>query len=345
MRALFAVALGLVMSTSAFAVFDVQNPGDANPGTMIPDALVPCTDDVFCSSYTEQAGGYVADGEWNPASNSSGFMTTGGILVIVDAICQPLVEIPCSGPNFDLSVPRGFAWDKDAASGKFWVGSWVGATTVGLMHMDALGNEIAFYPIPDPGTGLNIQPSGLAMDYSTGYLWAILRNNPAGTVSRFMVFDTNVPDGTQPVVLGGPWDTPWNGGPSAVSSAGLEYRQEDCTIVALRQDSNNLGVTELTNFQDVGIAAPTLLGFCSVVNTPCTGAGAGSNRPWGISLSEDPAFGAYVLYSDLNLAVGCGTIDQPQDFHIIALPPFPGECGATAVEPSTWGKIKHDYNR
>jgi len=350
MRVLFAVAVSMLMSSAAFAVLDIQNPGDPGAGTVVPDALVPCTDDIYCSSFTEPAGGYIADGEWNPVSNVSGFMTTGGILLLVNELCGEVGQILPSGPNFDNSIPRGFAWDKDPASGKFWVGSWADVCPnptafVGIIHLDATGAEIGGYNYSDDpqlGPLCGGQVSGLGMDYATGRMWGIIRNNPAGTVSKIALFDTNVPDGTRPPLLG-VWDVPWNGGPSSVSSAGLEYRASDCTIVANRQDANNLGVTELTTFQDVGIAQPTLLGYCSIVNTPCVGAGQSTNRPWGISLSEDPAFGAYVIFSDLNLAVGCATIEQPGDLHIIALPQVTGVCGTTAVEPSTWGQIKHDY--
>jgi hypothetical protein len=179
------------------------------------------------------------------------------------------------------------------------------------------------------------------MDPTSGHLWGILRNNPSGTISRFVEFDVNV---DPPVLLQGPIDTPWPGGPSAVSSAGLEYSTTDCTLLALRQDSNNLGDTSLVVFQDVdpqGVSGGvTLLGDCSVANTPCVGAGQTSNRPWGISLIETEP--SYVVYSDLNLDNACTNIEQPGDFHVIARPPFTGVCVAP-VEPSTWGQIKSRY--
>jgi hypothetical protein len=150
-----------------------------------------------------------------------------------------------------------------------------------------------------------------------------------------------------PVLIQGPIPVPWNGGPSAVSSAGLEYNNHDCTIVALRQDANNLGVTELTVFKDnnpTGLGAPTFLAFCNVVNTPCTGGGPGSNRPWGISLVEDPNIGDYLLYDDLNLDAGCAAVvNQAMDLHVLTLPTYQNQCSVVAVEPSTWGQIKGSY--
>jgi len=350
MRVLFAVAVGVLMSSAAFAVLDIQNPGDPGTGVLVPDTLVPCTDDIYCSDYTEAAGGYVADGEWNPVTNVSAFMSTGGVVVVRNELCGPVGEIFPTGTSFDNSVPRGFAWDRDPASGKFWVGSWSDVcpnptSFIGIIHMDATGQEIMGWSYADdprlaPQCGA--QCSGLAMDYATGRMWAMLRNNPGGVTSKFACFDTSVPDNVRPPLLG-VWEVQWNGGPSSVGSASLEYQASDCTIVALRQDSNNLGVTELTKFQDVGIANPTLLGYCQLVNTPCVGAGQTTNRPWGFSLSEDPNFGAYGIFTDLNLSVGCANIIQPADFHIIALPQFTGQCGTTAVEPTTWGQIKNEY--
>lgn len=350
MRVLFAVAVGLLMSSAAFAVLDVQNPGDPGTSPVGSSALVACTDDIFCSSFTEPGGGFVADGEWNPVSNVSGFMTTGGILLIVNEICGEVGQILPAGANFDNSVPRGFAWDKNAASGKFWVGSWANAlpptSFVGLVHMDALGNEIAAYAPIDPVTTYPIQPSGIAMDYATGHMWVMLRNNPSGTRSRIMLFDTNVPDGTAPVLLSPAdgWDVAWNTG-IGQGSSGLEYRASDCTIIANLQDFGTTGIARLETFQDVGVAAPVLLGFCDYNNLSCANVASSTatNHPWGISVSEDPAFGAYVIFSDLNRALGCATLVQPMDLHIIALPAVTGQCGTTAVEPSTWGQIKHDY--
>jgi hypothetical protein len=189
-----------------------------------------------------------------------------------------------------------------------------------------------------------MQPAGLAMDYATGHLWGQLRNNPTTEVTRFVLWDTNVPDGTPPVLIGGPWDVPYQGGPQAAGSSGLEYYQRDCSLIAMRQDTENLGLGKIYKFQDVGIAAPTLLGFCDLNNTPCTGAGESNNKPWGIAVSEDPAFPpGYVVYSDLNVDTGCANPICPTDLHIAALPDFPGQCGVTAVEPTTWGRIKDTY--
>lgn len=347
MRVLFAVAVGVLMSSTAFAVRDVQNWGDPGPATA-SQSLVACTDDIFCSNFTEPGGGFIADGEWNPVSNVSGFITTSGILLLVNEICGEVGQILPAGPSFDNSVPRGFAWDKDPASGKFWVGSWADVcpnptSFVGIIHMDATGAEIGGYTYPQGGV-CGTQPSGIAMDYSNGHMWLILRNSPSGTISKFMLLDTNVPDGTAPVFLG-IWDVAWEDG-TGQGSSGMEYRASDCTLIVNRQDFATTGVAKLYSFQDVGVAAPTYLGHCDYNNLSCVNV-AGStaiNHPWGISVSEDPNFpGGYVIFTDLNRAVGCATLLQPMDLHIIALPQVTGQCGTTAVEPATWGQIKNNY--
>jgi hypothetical protein len=290
------------------------------------------------------AQGFVADGEALPGSAQVGFVTTNNTIVIIDGACAVSGETPITGPGFPGPVTRSFAWG--IGGGDSWVGTWLisGAPDPELYHLDGTFTVIDSYTFTDSGTGLPMQISGLAMDVDRGHLWGILRNNPAGTVSRFVEFDVNV---DPPVLLQGPIDVPWPGGPSAISSAGLDYNQQECTLVALRQDVNNTGATSLAVFQDLNPFGPggvTLLGDCSIPNVPCTGAGAGTNRPWGVAVVEGGV--PYAIYSDLNLLPdqGCTLIEQPADFHFVALPPFTGLC-PLPVSPSTWGQIKARYRR
>ncbi len=344
MRILFAIGIATAVMALAGAAMatDMHSPGDPAPGVPMFSAA-PCTDDVYCGEWdlTAAGGGYIADGEWNP-NGQVGFVTTVNSIIVIDGICSSPVVTDITGPDFPGPLTRGFAWG--IGEGDSWVGTWYSATgpqLPKLYHLDATFNVIGTYSFPDPDTGLDMQFSGLAMDAANGHLWGILRNNPTGTLSRFVEIDINQ---DPPVLTQGPFDTPWPGGPSAVSSAGLEYNSQDCTLLAMRQDSNNLGDTQMVVFQDDNPSATTegvtLLGDCSIANTPCVGPGQSSNRPWGLALVEGGA--NYVIYSDLNLDVGCGTIGQPADFHIIAPPPFVGVC-LSPVEESTWGQIKSRY--
>ena len=340
-RAPIAMAVGLLVVAGTAMAADLHLPGDPLPGAGPSFAADPCGSDTWCGDHALSEG-FVADGEWDPVSGNVGFVTTINSILVRNAVCAGVSATDITGGDFPGPVTRSFAWGR--GQGDSWVGSWVatGAPAPQLYHLDATFAVIAAYSFPDSGTGLNMQFSGLALDRARGHLWGILRNNPAGTLSRFVELDVNV---DPPVVLQGPLDVPWPGGPSAVSSAGLEYNQQDCTILAMRQDANNVGVTSLVLFQDVnpvGKGGVALLGECSIANSPCTGGGQGSNRPWGIALIESPA--AYVVYSDLNLATGCGTIEQPADFHIIGLPPFSGLCVVPVTE-RTWGGIKALYRR
>jgi hypothetical protein len=286
---------------------------------------------------------FVADGEYDPVGLRSGFVTTENTIIIVDNICGTQSVTDITGLDFPGPVTRSFAWG--IGGGDSWVGSWnaPGFPPPKLYHLDSSFNTLNAYTFPDPGTGLDMQFSGLAMDRDRGHLWGILRNNPLGTVSRLVELNVNV---DPPVVIQGPIDMPWPGGPSAVGSAGLEYNNTNCTLLALQQDSNNVGQTFLVVVQDVDPAGPSsgvaLLGECQLTNIPCTGSGQGTNRPWGISFVEvEPA---YVIYSDLNLLAGCQSIGQPADFHIVAGPGVSGLC-LTPVTPATWGQIKASYKR
>ena len=346
MRALLAATLAVCALSGAVSArsFDAT-PGDPFPGGSAMSASAPCTDDLFCGNIpAADTTIFYADGEWDPVSGNCGWVRIAETVAFTNSICGYVNTCTLNGFPFNTNgtIPRSFAY---GLSGDYWIGTWTGAPDPeSITHLSSSCQTIASFVIDDPDTPANYQISGLALDRANNHLWAITRNNPVGTISRFVEF--NVASGT-PVVIQGPVAVPWNGGPSAVSSAGLEYNNHDCTIVALRQDANNLGVTELTVFKDNGAGAPTFLAYCNIVNTPCTGAGTGSNRPWGIALVEDPVLGDYVIYDDLNLEPGCGTAPTGPaiDLHIVTLPSYQNSCDVVAVEPSTWGQIKNNYNR
>jgi hypothetical protein len=335
------VALSTILTVGPSAAADDRHvPGDRFPSTVYGGAPL-CASDVFCGNDTLDAG-FVADGEFDPTGQRSGFVTTANTIVVVDNLCGLASESDITGPDFPGPATRSFAWGLGA--GDCWVGSWnVTGSAPKLYHLDSSFNTLNAYNFPDPGTGLDMQFSGLALDRDRGHLWGILRNNPAGTFSRFVELDIN---GAAPVVIQGPIDVPWPGGASAVGSAGLEYDNSNCTILALQQDANNVGLTLLVAFQDVDPAGPaggvSLLGECQITNAACTGGGQSTNRPWGISFVEGPP--AYFIFSDLNLQADCATIDQPADFHVVEGPVVSGTCAAP-VTPSTWGQIKATYNR
>jgi hypothetical protein len=338
-----AVVLGtsVVVAAGQAPASDSHVSGDPQPGVKIMSFGDACTDNLACVEHP-LAAGFMADGEWNPVTQLVGFVTTGNTVVVTDGLCAVQGETAITGPDFPGPVTRSFAWGNQA--GDSWVGSWLvtGFPTAALYHLDGTFTVLNSYIIQDTGTGLEMQISGLAMDHDRGHLWGILRNNPAGTVSRFVEFDVNV---DPPVIIQGPLDVPWPGGPSSISSAGLEYNSQDCTLLALRQDVNNIGATSLVVFQDVdpdGAGGVTLLGECSIANTPCVGTGMATNRPWGIALIEGGT--SYAIFSDLNLAADCATPEPPIDLHFITPPPFSGLC-AVAVNPASWGQIKSLYSR
>jgi len=333
-------AMVVVVAAGTSPASDILIPGDPYPGEYRSSAA-SCKDNLHCIDHTLPSG-FIADGEWDPVTQNVGFVTTGNTIVVRDGLCALQGETSITGTDFPGPVTRSFAWG--IQSGDSWVGSWLvsGAPAPKIYHLDGTFNVLNSYSFMDTGTGLDMQCSGLAMDPDRGHLWAILRNNPAGTVSRFVELDVNV---DPPVILQGPLDVPWPGGPSAISSAGLEYNSLDCTLLAVRQDVNNVGATALVVFQDVnpaGAGGVALLDECTIANTPCTGAGTGTNRPWGIALIEgQPSYG---IFSDLNLAADCMAIEQPGDFHFISGPNISGQC-ALPVNPSTWGQVKSLYLR
>jgi hypothetical protein len=333
-------------STAALAFNPISDSEGSGPGIPNPSALVRCLDDVYCSEFDDL---FVADGCWNPATNVSGWITYDRLLVVTDGFCGVLGTIDLTAMTA-ADIPRGFAWDQDAASGDFWVSTWfaAGYDEPALHHFDAAGVEefvcelsTGTWPQDPRNPGTGIQGAGLAMDFETGHLWVQTRNNPAGANTAYFVFDTRVAG--CPVLLGGPWDAPYAGGPQARGAAGLEFYQPDCSLIAMHQDTNNVGEAQIYRFQTAGIAAPTYLGHCDLANIPCQGPGPSVGKPWGITVSEDPGFPpGYVIYSDINGDAACGAIN-PNDFHIVGLPPGQGQCGVTAVEPTTWGRIKDSY--
>jgi len=347
MRALLAAAVLVVACTGPALARQI----DATAADPFPAAQVrstaPCSDDVFCSNIpAADSVFFYADGEWDPTSGNCGWISTTETVAFTNNFCGYLNTCTLNGFPFNTNgtIPRSFAFGRN---GDMWIGTWTGAPDPeSIAHVDPNCQTIANFVIDDPDIPTNYQISGLALDWQNNHLWGITRNNPAGTLSRFV--EWNISSGS-PVLIQGPIPVPWNGGPSAVSSAGLDYNQSDCTIVALRQDANNLGVTELTVFKDnnpAGVGAPTFLAYCNIVNAPCTGGGPGSNRPWGIAVVEDPGIGTYVIYDDLNVDTGCAAVaNQPIDLHIATLPTYTNLCDAVAVEPTTWGQIKGNYNR
>ena len=335
------VALSAILAAGPSAAADDRHlPGDRFPAAAVGGVPL-CPSDIFCGSDSLDAG-FVADGEFDPTNQRTGFVTTNNTIIVIDNLCGSAVESDITGPDFPGPATRSFAWGLGA--GDCWVGSWnVTGSAPKLYHLDASFNTLNAYNFPDPGTGLDMQFSGLALDRDRGHLWGILRNNPAGTNGRFVELDIN---GASPVVIQGPIDVPWPGGVSAIGSAGLEYNNADCTILALQQDTNNIGQTFMVAFQDVDPAGTaggvSRLGECQISNTPCVGGGQSTNRPWGLALVDGPP--AYVIFSDLNVQADCATIDQPADFHIVEAPAVTGTCAAP-VTPTTWGQIKATYNR
>jgi hypothetical protein len=331
----------LITADPTAAKDERHSPGDPYPVPIRAFAGEVCTDDLFCSADTLEAG-FVADGEFDPSNQRCGFVTTNNTIIVVNTVCATQSETAITGDDFPGPATRSFAWG--LGSGDSWMGTWnVPGFTPKLYHLDGNFNVIGTFNFPDSGTGLDMQFSGLALDRDRGHLWGILRNNPAGTNARLVELDINV---EPPLVIQGPIDVPWPGGPSAIGSAGLEYNNGDCTLLALHQDTNNVGATLLVSLQDVDPAGPasgvTLLGSCQITNTPCVGGGTTTNRPWGLALVDGPP--SYVIFSDLNVQGDCATIDQPIDFHIVAGPQVTGQC-LLPVTQSTWGQIKAGYSR
>jgi hypothetical protein len=305
-------------------------------------------DRLYCNSFTEHPDvSWYADGEW--LNGTIGWVSTGNTIQTTDElcgmgpVCQPLFD-----PTNGGSVTRGFSWGIGA--GDFWVGSWEIAPFPALLaHVDADCNVIAEFELIDPDTGLRYQYSGLATDMAHGHLWGNLRNNPAGTPSRFVELDIN---GAAPVVIQGPMICPWPEGPSQ-GHGGLEYNENDCTLIAMRQDPGaapQAGVARIGVFSDVnpaGVGGVAFLNECQINQAAhCTGTTqqADANHPWGISVVASPDF-TYVIFSEINLGAACDVPAPPavSDISFCSLPAYETMCGTIAVEPTTWGRVKNSY--
>jgi hypothetical protein len=304
-------------------------------------------DRLYCNSFTEHPDvSWYADGEWRP-DGTIGWVSTGGTIQTTDELCG---MGPVCAALVDASVTRAFAWGIGA--GDQWVGTWeiAGFPPAALIHLDADCNEIARFSILDPDTGLNLQYAGLAVDTAHGHIWGNLRNNPAGTPSRFVELDIN---GAAPVVIQGPMICPWPEGPS-IGAGGLEYNENDCTLIAMRQDPGaapQAGVARIGVFSDVnpaGVGGVAFLNECQINQTAhCTGTTqqADPNHPWGISVVASPDF-TYVIFSEINLDAACAVPAAPavSDISFCSLPGYETLCGeTTAVEPTTWGRVKNSY--
>jgi hypothetical protein len=301
-------------------------------------------DRLYCNGFTEHPDvSWYADGEWR-ADRTIGWVSTGNTIQITDELCGmgPVCQ-PMFDPTNGGSVTRGFAWGIGA--GDFWIGSWEEPPfPAKLAHVDASCDVIAEYELIDPDTGLRYQYAGLAMDTANGHLWGNLRNHPAGTPSRFV--ELNINSGV-PVVIQGPMIAPWPEGPS-IGHGGLEYNENDCTLIAMRQDPGatpQAGVARIGVFWDrhpAGESGVVFLNECQIfLSAHCTGTTdqANPNHPWGISVVAPPDF-TYVIFSEINLGPPYCDVPTPpaiSDLSFSSLPVHEGTCNFSAVEPTTWG--------
>jgi hypothetical protein len=351
------VIVAAVMAAGTVAAVGVNTPDNTGLEALPPIAGAPCGDRLWCTSFAEEPNtSWWADGEWNPALPAdanvgwvatSALVTKTGELCELNALCDPMIN----------KVTRGFCWDPDAASGEYWVSSWhippdfSGALT----HVDdatcTIINDFVGFG-PDPDTGLPWQFTGLATDYASGTIWGITRNNPAGTVTRFVELN---PTTNPPTVIQGPIVVPWPEGPASTGAAGLEYRASDCTLVVLRQDVGSppgAGIARILIFSDnnpgvsyLGECQISLTAHCTSNNDPTN-----PNHPWGIAVIESTPGFEYALFSEINLDAACAPPTPGPgvvgDLHFVSLPSgVVGECIPTAVEPTTWGAIKNSYKR
>ncbi len=327
------LALGLAMGAAA------QDAGgtagyDSNPsGSLPPAALVDCAPGDVCGLLgPHPETHWIADGEWEPTLDLMGFITvdqTSSRIVIIDP--NSCGEVFSLSPAFTTSY-RGFAWGLQG--GDMWVTGW--NAPVLLFHLDPTGGITDQFD-------LGIEIASLAMDYANGHLWAMQRS-PAGVNSALLEFDVN---SGAPVLLQGPITVDWGGSTPGGGSAGLEYDNSNCSIVALRQDSNNVGQSSIEVFWDLDPGGPGGIFWvanCDIVTTLfCTGAGTFINHPWGLALNENAAPDRKIVVTDIDLDPGCAIPAPgaaPVDLHYYSVPPSVAFCAATAVEPSTWGQIK-----
>jgi len=347
---IFVIGAAVLAAGTVAAVGNNNTADNSDSNAPPPIAGAPCGDRLWCTSFAEEPNtSWWADGEWNPVTHNIGWVATSALVAYTGELCE---LGPVCDPMIN-KVTRGFSWDPDAASEEYWVSSWhippdfIGALT----HVDGASCTIIDDFVgfgPDPGTGLPWQFTGLAADYASGTLWAITRNNPAGTVSRFVEIDIST---SPPTIIQGPIVVPWPEGPASSGSAGLEYRASDCTLVVLRQDVGSppgAGTARVAIFSDdnpgvsyLGECQINLTAHCTSNNDPTN-----PNHPWGISVIEaDPDF-PYAIFSEINLAAGCAVPAAPavSDLSFVSLPGYESICEkTTAVEPTTWGRVKNSY--
>lgn len=141
---------GLAGSTLASDENVAGDPWPAPAGFV----AAPCTDDTYCGVQALDAG-YVADGEWNSATNQNGFVTSNNYIAVIGAVCASISFTEITGGDFPDQIPRSFAWGMNNDA---WVGTWYSAPTLPkLHHLDSNFNVIASYAYPDPLTGLDMQ--------------------------------------------------------------------------------------------------------------------------------------------------------------------------------------------
>lgn len=336
LRLLLVLTLGAVGLAAGAGAQSIENPAgyDAAVGSAPSAAAVACAPGDLCGligPYPETH--WVADGEWHPQLNITGWCTvntpTSTIVFMNPQDCSVLFT--CTPAIFTTSY-RAFAWGM--GGGDMWVSGW--NAPVALFHLDVACNLIAQFDV-------GIQIAGLAMDFANGHLWAMQRS-PAGVNSA--LFEYDITSGT-PILKQGPIPVLWGGTTQGTGSAGLEYDNSNCTIVALRQDSGNVGRSSIEVFFDLdppGVGGVLFLANCTITTTAfCTGAGTFINHPWGIALNEMAPANQKITITDIDLLAGCAIPPNgagPIDVHYYSVPASPGFCATTAVEPSTWGAIK-----
>ena len=323
--------LGLAQGGNESAGYD-----GGGSGGIPQSSRAACAPEALCGLVGPMVNTHwIADGEWEPTLDLLGFVTvdaTSSSVVFMDpATCATFFT--CAPSVFTTSY-RAFAWGMNG--GDMWISGW--NEPVLLYHLDVACNQIAVFNI----SGLQI--AGLAMDYANGHLWAMERSPVGGQNSRLWEFDIN---SGVPELIQGPYFVNWGGGAPGIGSAGLEYDNTTCSIVALRQDSNNVGVSFIEVFADLdpgGAGGIAYLANCDITTSQfCQGSGTFINHPWGMALKDNASPDRKVIITDIDLVAACGIPGPgagPIDFHYYPLTDAPPSCAATSVESVTWGQIK-----